>query len=473
MFSRLLLLDVTLATWALHSRWSDQGGTPRGQPIEFGAGTEEWCAALKEKLTHQKHLSAARKNSTPLAGELKWARKLGLKQRKVAHDQFGTDMRSPHHFGADMWSDKTSTSCQLSTTEMHHAKCPPGYYLGHDDADIETRHERLRNALCKAKNRGWTKPLGNTAANDGDEELLTNSNAWTRGYMTFESTMWGKDSTCHMVDPNFNVKTHFKPDAAPSNYMKERCEAYSFEFLKSWKVASMTFPTYLDCEYSECDWKEVSVQSEVVGGTIVATAVREPVSRWISAMGELLERALNGYCPLGECGASDGFVNGDESTEGSTLNKLQHTTTWYPLINSSEGGFTSGKLTPLVKAFVDDTHCNLWFYASEHFSTQSNFVTQNVGQAQNISEVIKLESQDEDLEMLSQLVRGSGSTGSCSLTPDNVAACKPTKNVLPTSAEIEAALNASSDLMETLCLVYAQDFICFDYDLPAACKGLF
>ena len=44
---------------------------------------------------------------------------------------------------------------------------------------------------------------------------------------------------------------------------------------------------------------------------------------------------------------------------------------------------------------------------------------------------------------------------------------------LPSESQTMAILKQIPSLMEDLCLIYAQDFICFDYDLPDECAGLF
>jgi len=36
-----------------------------------------------------------------------------------------------------------------------------------------------------------------------------------------------------------------------------------------------------------------------------------------------------------------------------------------------------------------------------------------------------------------------------------------------------AVLEKSPELLKKLCMMYAQDFICFDYDMPDECEGLF
>ena len=49
-----------------------------------------------------------------------------------------------------------------------------------------------------------------------------------------------------------------------------------------------------------------------------------------------------------------------------------------------------------------------------------------------------------------------------------------TRNLEPQSEdELMEVLLGDEKMMKKLCLIYAQDFICFGYDLPSACDGLF
>ena len=47
------------------------------------------------------------------------------------------------------------------------------------------------------------------------------------------------------------------------------------------------------------------------------------------------------------------------------------------------------------------------------------------------------------------------------------------KRLLPKSSTLLKVLDSEPDLMRLLCRVYAQDFVCFGYDIPPACRDLF
>merc|ERR1719478_1272825 len=121
------------------------------------------------------------------------------------------------------------------------------------------------------------------------------------------------------------------------------------------------------------------------------------------------------------------------------------------------------QLPEIMERFVSDTQCNYYTYASEHFITQTDFVTQNGGCAAPINNIIQLEQLDSGLSELASTL-GHTESGSCSLEDSNEASDKPGGG--PSSGEMLKVL-------KEICYMYAQDFICFDYDLPEACEGLF
>ena len=74
-------------------------------------------------------------------------------------------------------------------------------------------------------------------------------------------------------------------------------EDYPFEFHLNWKVASTSFPGYFWCEYGT--FNSESTDTSITSGYSTVAAVRNPIKRFLSAMGEELERSVNYYCPSG------------------------------------------------------------------------------------------------------------------------------------------------------------------------------
>lgn len=228
-------------------------------------------------------------------------------------------------------------------------------------------------------------------------------------------------------------------------------------------MASTSFPSYLWCEF----WplKVKSKYSAVKEGYKVAAAVRHPLSRFVSAVSEILQRSVNYYCPAGYCTYHhDGF-------EGNvTLEEYKELTSWYRYV---EHGVNMSLLPTIIEAFVHDTECNYEFYAAEHLTSQSAFISQGGGCAADIDVVMRLEELDDGLdEMVDELkVAQGGAWKNCSMGDSNSASDKP--GGIPSEGEMLSILEDQPELMRRLCLIYAQDFVCFGYDVPDACADLF
>lgn len=351
----------------------------------------------------------------------------------------------------------------LTADDIQFAQCPPGSYngLGMEEAR-RNRTERLRKALCAAKGRGWRG--GNFRETQAFRQ---------RGYATFESRLWPKPNKCRKLRDeawsSVHAKGHaYRPDAVPTWLPKWVNTEAKLEFHQNWKVASTSYPSYLQCSFGGT-WEQVPAATASQKDAVIAAAVREPIGRFISAASEMLERALNHWCPQGPCGPSDSF------RPGITEWRMRKQTTWLEVAEASSnetGNNETVRLHRLMKALVSDTSCNYYTYACEHLSSQSSFVTQNEGIANNISVIMKLEDLEEGLSQLSG-VAGSPRNESCELEHTNRKADKPNEVPIPTSEEMLYILERDEHLMQQLCLVYAQDFICFDYELPEACKGMF
>lgn len=365
----------------------------------------------------------------------------------------------------------------LSMDEFKYARCPPGALddnAGGQDkaamlAAIKKRMQRLRSAICASKAKGW---LGGNI-HEGNHYKVT-------GYATFESSVWPKRKQCNEVVDEHWANTNaigkrYRPDVPPRWMNKMVNKEANLEFRSIWKVASTAFPDYLRCRFNT-SWNNVSAVDPARPGRAVAVAVRDPVARFVSAAGELLERAVNHWCPGGPCDAKDGF---DVS---STLDKLSHQTTWFALFKDETNvTFDRDLLHSVVRAMVSDTGCNYYTYAAEHLSSQTSFLAQNSGEPTPVSVLVKLnEDNAKPLNMKriwqasSMRARSLGNSGgTCSLQPRNVQSDKPNGDKVPHSSEFFEVLQDDPFLLRDLCLIYAQDFVCFNFTLPDACKGMF
>lgn len=362
-----------------------------------------------------------------------------------------------------------------STDTESYFRCPPGSYLNSTDESRAVKNARLRDVVMKLFAKGW---VVNPDENYKAEYM-------TRGYATFESPIWpGPEECLTLPDELWSNENnahyyHYQPDHAPSGMLKQRYTDYPFEFHENYKVASTSFSAYLPDEYGVHE--HVNENEFVPDGWLVASAVRHPISRFVSAVEELMQRSINHYCPEGYCN-SLGWTN--SSFNNQTLWKLSHQTTWYPKmcnvtdmkydstlkrwVTDPACSFDKADLPEIITAFVEDDKCKYYYYASQHFSSQSAFVTQNNGNAHDIDTIIQLEDLTNGLIQLGEKVGHVANTSFPWLNSNDE---KPLG--IPTEDMIHAVLDKIPTLTQDLCWVYAQDFICYEYDLPDACVGLF
>lgn len=352
-------------------------------------------------------------------------------------------------------ADVDGQPLSLTPDEFRLAQCPRGKYLSiRSPQDQQARSQRLRKALCVSKAAG--KVQNNPYEEDTSRQ---------RGYMTYESSLWPKRQECTDVlnITSANEKSiAFRLDSVPQMARLVRRKE-KLEFRKVWKAASTTLPRYLQCEWGS-QWEQVPATEPQHKDFRVVAAVREPIDRWVSGVGEIFARLLNGWCINAPC----------DDLDDSKMDRLRLGTTWHHTLNISGGSrYDPSKVTQLISHMVHDTACNYRFYASDHLISQSTFLSQNAGRGAYFRLIMKLEELASGLDELNRLAPAPEPNGACEVVPDNVAECKPSGHTLPSSTEIKELLQRHPALMRELCLTYAQDFICFDYELPRACKGLF
>lgn len=348
----------------------------------------------------------------------------------------------------------------LSPHEFRYAQCPRGKYLSlRSIQDHRERSKRLRKALCASKAHGMTSM--NSRAEDHSKR---------RGYMTYESALWPKREECLKLpvehkggnfSSNFANSKHYRDDTTMKMTRLVRIEE-KIEFRKVWKAASTTLPRYLTCEWGEV-WKHADSKEPANEDFRTVAAVREPIDRWISGVGEILARLINRWCINGPC----------EDLDEAKEERLRLGTTWHHIVEASGNAYDPAKLNKIISRIVHDTSCNYRFFASDHLNTQSTFLSQNSGTGAFFNLIIKLEELAPGLGELNKLAPAPEPQGACEVEPANIAECKPNNHGLPSSIEIKRVLNTHPFLLRELCLIYAQDFICFDYELPRACRNLF
>ena len=289
------------------------------------------------------------------------------------------------------------------------------------------------------------------------------------------------------------------------------------EFRPLLKVGTTFYSDMLTCLWEDTGGGMVPVmQKQVMPNSRVVMATRDPISRFVSAIGEVLSRVWNRKCPDGVC-----TKLGNAFDIVKLKSQLPRETVWYQhseaIVQLTPGSDEYQQaLVKLVSGFVHDTTCRNHYYASEHFWTQSGLAMQHsapeafTGEKWDSNHTLRIfHSEDTPRELFtncqgdgkpttdearvmceSQLAtyttfliklglatqqHGSTRVQQCiGKSNSNSATDKVVtqKYRIPTAAEISAVLDSNDQLMTALCTFYAQDYMRFSYSFPAQCRGL-
>ena len=131
-------------------------------------------------------------------------------------------------------------------------------------------------------------------------------------------------------------------------------------------------------------------------------------------------------------------------------------------------------LAAVVAGFVEDIECGVAYSAAEHLASQLSFVSAGHAERSHLDFQLRLNNVSADLERLRRVMRyrqpenASATAWKCALGRENSVEGKR----LPLSKqEFEAILRADSALVQRLCTVYFQDFVCLGYPLPPSARA--
>jgi len=291
-------------------------------------------------------------------------------------------------------------------------RCPVGSYLGKTVA--------VKNGKIKSKQWSWKAAGWSPISRLGHHHEQTHTS-------TLCASNWALPPSCQSTAHRADTVTR-QPDQFGSH----------LEFVHNFKVAGSSLTPYFNCEYGKSS-------SGPAHGHVTIFVVRDPIDRFISACGELLQRYVNNLCPGHKtCGISEGAKTGAK---------------WYEKWRRNQHD-----LKGLVAAFVNDARCCSKASALEHFSSQSTFAATAT---RPIDMVIHLDKLNEGLDKLANRLQHRNTCGRPA--HHNSYSDKP-QHQLPSPQQLRSALNEQPPLMRQLCDVYYQDFVCFDLPFPSVCK---
>mmetsp|Transcript_11697 Transcript_11697/g.32140 ORF Transcript_11697/g.32140 Transcript_11697/m.32140 type:complete len:437 (+) Transcript_11697:51-1361(+) len=325
-------------------------------------------------------------------------------------------------------------------------------------------------------------------------------------FYTRESVAWPKPPRCRRRQAEVcEINPHFCLALPSGNSPRSSLVAskYHFEMRQVWKVASSSLASFFFCNM----WPDLELLKVGPGtapprkadDTIVAFPSREPITRFIGAVVEVLARLLAHVSPGGQQMPDSMYVEPDGPMSAGLLAR---TTSWFePLrrlnatIHVHDGQRLAASIAPearlqaledLVSGFISDLECSIIYSASEHLSSQASFVTSGFEALSHLDFHVRLSHIEEDLIRLSQKIgyvavnasrmvephvdAGMAHVGwKCALGHENEASAKG-KIMFVDQDDIAAVLRRSPQLVQRLCTVYMQDFVCLGYDLPPECQ---
>jgi len=223
--------------------------------------------------------------------------------------------------------------------------------------------------------------------------------------------------------------------------------------------------------------------------------VRHPVARFVSALQEVLTREVCRLCkqhalspayvsdPDGDCSRKDdkapdfncsqGFraVTDEERAHGPFLPTVAHIMAKEAI--GARGPRYGRRLTrpngendirSLLDSWLLEVECGTDTRDVQHGWTAASFLYPR----QHVDVLLKLEDFARDIR--DNVDVDPVCVEHINKTRVRTALKKPPW--VPLSHDLLALLHSDSSLMRRLCHVYIQDFVCFKYDLPVACKHL-
>ena len=186
----------------------------------------------------------------------------------------------------------------------------------------------------------------------------------------FETSVWPKPVVCLR---NQTAHQNMRDRAHNPRLMKFINHVSKMEFRPVLKAGSTTTHHILRC-LQPGQWAPVHQDEPLPSGYQAVALVRNPIDRFAAALSEVMVRTFLGQCPEGQCD-----WDRDKWNPKRTPVAVKAATRWYPYAKAvfdTSGPSSEDSLVHLVRAAVEDASCNIQYYASEHFASQSDLLVQ-------------------------------------------------------------------------------------------------
>ena len=126
-------------------------------------------------------------------------------------------------------------------------------------------------------------------------------------------------------------------------------------------------------------------------------------------------------------------------------------------------------LRAVFRQLVADVECGTQFANGQHLYSQSLFLGGNTSRPRQLDMLLRLESLSADLGALKRRV-GYAEDDKCPLRRERSAEEKPA--AVPRAGSLRSLLVNVPGLLQSVCNIYMQDYICLGYPLPSGCELL-
>ena len=384
-------------------------------------------------------------------------------------------LRPPSRPSPTVLHTTTAAPGQQQPFDMEQLRCPPGAYAGNASA-VAARLTQLR--------AHWQRLLELGYVPSGDKKAARRRAA-ARGFITYESSLWPRPAYCRSARRSFRLDRKLPQsvvDEPPGTCEPNGtvCDKYrishAFKFIwhHVWKGGTTSLSPYLTCNF----------QAEPTAGLLrtrppppadylhVGTS-REPLRRFISAFQEVYLRVrVRAPPPPSQPAAPPPPKCYHRNVPWMLVAMRQsgHRHLHPHVCTDASTALNRTALRALFRQFVADLECSTRFPNSEHLYSQALFLGANTSRPQRIDTLLRLESLAADVAQLKRAVGYGNRKDACPLTTERSAADKP--RAVPHASTLLALLRDEPGLLQSVCNVYMQDFICLGYPLPKGCELL-
>ena len=192
----------------------------------------------------------------------------------------------------------------------------------------------------------------------------------TRGAANHETKLWPRPAVCATNNVERLDLQKFIDRPQLTKLVNEK---RGFEYRPVLKAGSTMMRHLLPCLQPD-EWREVPQSTPVGKGMTLLVLQRDPISRWASALVEVMERVFRQQCPEGPCNKER-----DAYEKGVTPGQVKKATLWYDVaeqLMAEPSNNRTALLRQLVRTAALDSSCNPRYYASVHFASQTGLLMQ-------------------------------------------------------------------------------------------------